>query len=257
MKRLALVAAVKARVGQGYWYGTYSGHVSSEALLASKSKQFDKQYTAEYIARSRRWLDGKLTPGGGPGTPVQDCVGIIKGCVWIADFGGKYQAASDLSADGMYAKCTFAGTMASMPDLPGIVLHKPGHIGVYIGNGQAVESRGVDYGVVITPVDGRGWTGWGKCHLIDYAEVIPEVCNTYIVQLGVANATIEMQRSRIESLTADLAKANAGLSMAMTSLKQCTDDKVVLSVALKEDEEVLGALQSALGLLENWTKFGG
>lgn len=168
MKAAPFVAAVKTYLGKGYWYGTYCGHVSSEALLTAKARQYPTQYTANYILRSRRWLDGKLTPGGGPGTKVQDCVGLIKGIVWIAEYGGVRQPASDLSADGMYNKCTVRGAMASIPELPGVVVHYTGHIGVYIGGGQVIESRGVDYGVVQTALASRPWSGWGKCHLIDY-----------------------------------------------------------------------------------------
>ena len=48
---------------------------------------------------------------------------------------------------------------------------KPGHIGVYIGNGYAVEAMGTTYGVVKTQVDGRGWSGWCKIPFINYLEV--------------------------------------------------------------------------------------
>lgn len=46
----------------------------------------------------------------------------------------------------------------------------PGHVGVYIGNGQVVEARGHAYGVVQTALKGRGWTKWGKCKFIEYVE---------------------------------------------------------------------------------------
>ena len=49
-----------------------------------------------------------------------------------------------------------------MPDVPGIVLWRKGHIGVYIGDGWAIEARGFAYGVVKTKVAGRGWTKAGR-----------------------------------------------------------------------------------------------
>lgn len=44
----------------------------------------------------------------------------------------------------------------------------PGHVGVYIGNGEVIEARGHAYGVVTTKLSSRGWTQWGKCPYIDY-----------------------------------------------------------------------------------------
>ncbi len=164
MKASDFVTAVSALVGKaGYWYGCYVPMIGTEALLASKAKQYPATYTAIYLPLARAWM-GKV---------VTDCVGLIKGTVWVSDFGGKYQAASDLSADGMFAKCTQTGDMTTLPEIPGLVLHKPGHIGVYIGNGNAVESAGVRSGVVQSVVAGRGWTGWGKCHLITYPAPAP------------------------------------------------------------------------------------
>lgn len=162
MKRADFVAAIKSKVGNtGYGYGCYVPMVLTQALLDRKALQFPSVYTAAYKALTARNI----------GKPVADCVGLIKGTVWVADFGGVYQKATDLSANGMFARCTETGTMDKLPEIPGLVLHKPGHIGVYIGNGQAVESAGVRSGVVQSAVAGRGWTGWGKCHLITYTPI--------------------------------------------------------------------------------------
>lgn len=37
------------------------------------------------------------------------------------------------------------GKIATMPDVPGILLFKSGHVGVYVGNGYAVEAQGFAY----------------------------------------------------------------------------------------------------------------
>jgi len=170
------LANIKAHVGNGYWYGTYAGQLSSESLLAGKSKQYPKQYTDTYVKRSRRWLDGanyvpptgySKTPNAPAGTPVMDCVGLIKGTLWQMN-GIRYESASDLSANGWYAKCPVKGTIASIPDKAGIVVHRDQHIGVYIGDGLVIESRGVDYGVVVTKLSERPWTGWGESAYVDY-----------------------------------------------------------------------------------------
>jgi hypothetical protein len=159
MKAADFVRAVQAQVGNGYWYGCYVRHIGTEALLASKAKQYPNVYSAAYITASRKWL----------GKPVTDCVGLVKGIVWQADFQGKYQATSDLSANGMYQKCTVKGPIATIPERAGLVVWKDGHIGVYVGNGVVVESRSVESGVVRTFLKDRPWTNWGECLLVDYA----------------------------------------------------------------------------------------
>ena len=63
------------------------------------------------------------------------------------------------------------GGMASLPEIPGLMLWKEGHAGVYIGGGYAIEAMGTQYGVVKTEVDGRGWKGWGKLPFLEYREV--------------------------------------------------------------------------------------
>lgn len=89
----------------------------------------------------------------------------------------------DVGADQMYAnaqKAGMAGTMDTMPELVGIALWKQGHIGVYVGNGYAVEAMGTKYGVVRTEVAGRGWQGLvpHPLHRIqgDRIMYVPTVC---------------------------------------------------------------------------------
>jgi hypothetical protein len=158
MNAADFVKAIRSQVGNGYWYGTYVPNIGTESLLTYKAKQYPNQYTPEYIQRCRKWM----------GKPVCDCVGLVKGTIWVADHNGAYQPASDLSADGMYDRCTEKGPIQTIPEVPGILVHKDSHLGVYIGSGVVVESRGVDYGVVQTNLKDRPWTGWGKCHLVAY-----------------------------------------------------------------------------------------
>ena len=53
----------------------------------------------------------------------------------------------DVGANEMYYSATRKGEIATMPDTPGLAVWKPGHIGVYIGNGEVVEAMGTKYGV--------------------------------------------------------------------------------------------------------------
>ena len=101
-----------------------------------------------------------------------DCVGLIKGYGWLdastlsIEYGTN--GMQDLNADQMYATATVRGSMDTMPETPGIALWKQGHIGVYIGNGYAIEAVGTKQGVVKTEVDGRGWEGWCQVPGVTY-----------------------------------------------------------------------------------------
>ena len=58
-----------------------------------------------------------------------------------------YIAKTDVSADDMYYRARIKGPISNMPDVPGLCVQLPGHIGVYIGGGQVIEStRGVFWG---------------------------------------------------------------------------------------------------------------
>lgn len=108
-----------------------------------------------------------------------DCIGLIKGFFWTnggqgvleyiaggESYSSKYGSNNcpDKGANGMLtwlkSKGCKHGTMDSLPDVPGILLFKPGHVGVYIGGGFAVEAEGFSYGVVETKVSKRPWTEW-------------------------------------------------------------------------------------------------
>lgn len=150
----------------GYCWGTY-GNVLTEALLDYKLQQYpDGVGKYEDFIRAN-WL----------GRRTADCIGLIKGYGWLDAASGTINYGTngmpDIGADQMYAnaqKAGLSGEMASMPDTVGIALWKPGHIGVYVGGGCAVEAMGTMYGVVRTEVAGRGWQGWCYIPYIDYTE---------------------------------------------------------------------------------------
>lgn len=80
----------------------------------------------------------------------------------------------DTTANGMFQLAKNSdydyGSIATMPEIPGLALWKDGHIGVYIGNGYAIEAMGTRYGVVKTEVSKRNWTHWCKLPHITYLE---------------------------------------------------------------------------------------
>lgn len=113
-----------------------------------------------------------------------DCVCLMKAVLWgwngnknHTHGGAKYDTngVPDVSADGMIAKCTNLSTDFNNIEVGEAVWCK-GHIGVYIGDGLAVEcTPSWDNGVQITAcnrnVSGynrRNWTKHGKLPYITY-----------------------------------------------------------------------------------------
>lgn len=178
-KATELVEFCKTLVGMPYWYGTYV-NPCTEAKLKSKSNQYPSHYTSSRMATYRKHIE--------KGYVCMDCVGMIKGFFWTNGGQGvqeylknktayqntyKSNGCPDTSANGMLSFCKKNGgkygKIATLPqDVPGILLFSSGHVGVYIGNGEAVEARGFNYGVVRTKVASRTWTDWAYCPLLDY-----------------------------------------------------------------------------------------
>lgn len=137
-----------------------------------------------YAERARRFLGQKKAF-------YFDCVGLIKCILWGWDGdasknrGGAVYASNgvpDTSADGMIAMCTGVSTNFGGV-VPGEVVWCKGHIGIYVGDGLAVEctpawKNGVQVTAVsnIGPVSGyssRRWTKHGKLPWVEYEQVKP------------------------------------------------------------------------------------
>lgn len=154
-----LVEYAKAQHGKPYWNGTF-GQAASKELHAQKKRQLPSRYQWEYDPKEA-------------GVKVHDCGGLIKGYLWCdspEDTTPTYNAAQDMDADMMWDACKIKGPMNTMPDIPGVLVFKKGHVGVYLGNGEVEEARTRSYGVVRTKLTERGWTGWGYHPDITYED---------------------------------------------------------------------------------------
>lgn len=160
---LAQWAIEACDAGWGYVWGTY-GHVLTRSYYESKLEQYPEGVGnyADFIESN--WL-GKRTA---------DCVGLIKGYCWFdpedQSIGYAVNGMPDYATEQMIGWCNEKGGMDTMPEIPGLLLWMDGHVGVYIGDGYAIEAMGTRYGVVKTEVAGRGWTKWGKLPCIEYIE---------------------------------------------------------------------------------------
>jgi len=166
-----LVAHAAAQEGMYYWYGTF-GQAPTQALLDQKRAQFPSMYTAANYNSAKAQVGAK-------GKRVYDCAGLVKSYWMQADPAAVpvYRSAYDLSANGLYQKCTTRGALASLPETPGALTFiydaKKGsasHVGVYLGGGQVIDAANFTKGVKKDAVKIRGWTHWG---------LLPEAWLTY------------------------------------------------------------------------------
>lgn len=174
------VSFVLSMVGLPYWYGTCV-YMCTSSLLKSKTNQYPAHYGSNRTATYQKQIAERKV--------CMDCIGMIKGFFWTnggqgvleyinggVAYSSKYgsNGCPDKGANGMLtwlkSKGCANGKIATLPDVPGILLFKSGHVGVYIGGGYAVEAQGFAYGVVKTQVSKRPWTEWAylPSSLLDY-----------------------------------------------------------------------------------------
>jgi hypothetical protein len=141
-----------------YWYGT-CGYKCTTSLFTRKKSQYPSHYTSSRESGYKKDISA--------GKMCADCVGFIKAFFWMGgDLNGtnKYGANNcpDKSANGMYQLCKETGPISTIPDIPGLIVWKDGHIGIYVGNGYTVELKGFAYDCVKAKVTDGPWTRWGK-----------------------------------------------------------------------------------------------
>ena len=122
--------------------------------------------------------------------------------------GARYagNAVPDVSADGMIAKCKDVSASGWNKLVPGEGLWMPGHWGLYIGDGLAVECTPIwDNGVQITGVgniglnggyNSRVWHKHGKLPWVDYDtetvdKAVEDAKKTIKAKAGLADNTIK------------------------------------------------------------------
>jgi len=165
LTNLGLVEYAKTALkeGWGYVWGTF-GQVLTESFLQQKLKQYPQGVGSYESFIRANWM----------GRKVADCSGLIKGYYWTDENGKfKYDSKTDVTADTMLDIAKEKGYIGTIPEVPGVLVHRKGHVGIYIGNGYVIEAKGTKYGVVKTKLSNGSWTAWSKCPYIEYVKEQP------------------------------------------------------------------------------------
>lgn len=164
-----------------YWFGCV-GYKCTDTLYEKKKKQYPTHYTSNRISQYKKDIAEKRI--------CTDCIGLLKSYMWTKNpfefldsdrtnitVQNIYKANNmpDASANSYFTLAKKEGmdwgTIDTIPEIPGIAVTYSGHIGYYIGNGEVVEARGFNYGVVTTKLKNRPWKNWYKIPCLKYGKV--------------------------------------------------------------------------------------
>jgi len=98
---------------------------------------------------------------GGAEPGAVDCSGLI----WSYCGGDRTSMLSDAQANGR----DWGYVSDGIPNVHGLGLSRPGHVGVYVGNGMEIDARGTGYDMCYDPV-GSSWECWFKLTAVSYPD---------------------------------------------------------------------------------------
>lgn len=187
-----------------YMWGTF-GSLVSETIINQKKNQYPDWYTNAKVVQLRKLV--------GKNVWAFDCVGLIKAILWgwnaskSKSYGGATYAGngvSDMSADQMILKCSDISTNFNSI-IPGEVVWKKGHIGVYVGDGLVVEcTTSWNSCVQISSLKTRAgynkrtWTKHGKLPWVDYIEEEEEDVEIKPITVIVDGKKVTMQSVNVD-----------------------------------------------------------
>ena len=170
-------------VGQPYWFGTCI-YKCTNNLLTRKTEQYPSSYGSSRINQYKRDIAAKKI--------AADCIGGAKGYAWTGGGQGVLESIGtdktyasvyggngcpDKGADSMFTyakqKGSAWGAIATLPEILGLAVHKSGHVGYYVGNGEVVEWKGFSYGCVKSKLSATKWTHWYQLPFIQYGDALP------------------------------------------------------------------------------------
>ena len=164
-----------------------------------------------------------------------DCIGLIKSYLWSGKtdggVGSPYYptktngSAPDIGATDMFNRAKVKGKIADMPDIPGLIVYSKSHphVGVYIGNGETIEStlgsRGD--GVVKRKLDSF-WEYYFQCPYIEYKS------SSVFSPSGTRKCSVAFPavvRAKPTTDSANLGKYNPGQTVTVVAGTETKDSK--------------------------------
>ena len=112
---------------------------------------------AEYAMTA--YNEGWIYVWGGASYGAVDCSGLIYSYV-----GGGARVTEDM----LYSSPESGYVSDGVPDIPGLGLWQPGHVGVYVGSGMAVDARDEVSNMCFSAVSSKSWGMWFKVAGISY-----------------------------------------------------------------------------------------
>ncbi len=142
----------KAKVGTPYFYGAkIQEGVLTEKKMAAMHKLYPSVVTFSYMTKARiKKQVGKVNV---------DCSGLIYG--YREKNLGSYQLYSTA-----YTRLPIEKWQKFAV---GTVLWKPGHVGIYLGNEEVAEAKGLNYGTVLSKISANNWNYGLTFSDIDYS----------------------------------------------------------------------------------------
>lgn len=146
--RNGLIEHCNSKIGTPYVFGA-KGESMTQARIDQLARENPGTYTSAYKYKAAKYIGQHCT----------DCSGLIS---WYTGrIRGSYNyydtAVERVNIDHLDESMT------------GWALWKPGHIGVFIGNGWCIEAKGINYGTIKTKVSATAWQKVLKLCDIDYS----------------------------------------------------------------------------------------
>lgn len=142
------------------------------------------------------------------GAWLMDCCRSIKAVLWGFDFDKKARHGGaiykkgypDYTTEEMIANCRNVSDKIGKNLIePGELLWFPGHVGIYLGDGNVFECAPSVKGCAITTLSYQPWKKHGKIKEIDYLEPAPAPASPYAgEELLLKNAPLYYSSSRKE-----------------------------------------------------------
>lgn len=117
--------------------------LDNETIFKMETSPDNARTVINYInmLTTHGWLTGK--------SKAFDCSGLV--CYVLAKI-GREAADFDMAADQLAKRYP-----ARLAPVQGCLVHRPGHVGIYIGDSYLIEAKGRKWGVVVSPFIAKEW----------------------------------------------------------------------------------------------------